>query len=44
MHISGIGKISYAKWWLINWFCEHGWEPFSDNGYSISFKRIKDQS
>lgn len=44
LDIRGVGRIGYAKWWVVNWFCEHGWEPLSDDGYFFSFKRIKDQS
>ena len=41
--IEDVGNDDIARWWLVNWFCEHGWEPFSHFEGSYSFRRVREQ-
>lgn len=43
LHIGQVGKDDIARCWLVNWFCEHGWEPFSHFEGTYSFRRVREQ-
>lgn len=43
IHLGEVPNSERIRWWLVKWFCDRGWEPFSHYRGVHNFKRITEQ-